>query len=184
MPILRRNRAAMAEVRLRRWIALLLLPALLACSAKVVRVDMDPARLAATLPVPLSCAHTLAEVVDARPAGSQAGGLSEHAFAFADVAQVVRQQLLAAGLQEAGKASPQVAVRVMQLYLAQNRGTKIPVAVYQVRVDGGAAFLLRSQPASLNWNGTQNEAYAAYARALAAVNQQLIQRLNAGCAKG
>lgn len=155
------------------------------CSAKIVRVDMDATRLAPVAnSVHLACSYRLGALADARPAGSQAGGLSGNAFAFADAATVVRQQLLAAGLQDTGDPAPVVAVRIMQLYLAQNLTTKVPVAVYEVAVDGRPPFLLRSQKASMNWNGSQNEAYAAYAQVLADVNQQLIQRLNSDCAKG
>lgn len=56
--------------------------------------------------------------------------------------------------------------------------------MYEVAEDGRPPFLLRSQKASMNWNGSQNEAYAAYALALADVNKQLIERLNTDCAKG
>ena len=132
----------------------------------------------------LACSYRLGDLADARPTGSQAGGLSGNAFEFADAAAVVRRQLLAAGLQDTANAVPVVSVRIMQLYLAQNLQTKIPVAVYEVAVDGQPPFLLRSQKASMNWNGSQNEAYAAYSRVLADVNQQLIQRLNTDCAKG
>jgi hypothetical protein len=72
----------------------------------------------------------------------------------------------------------------MQLYLAQNLTTKVPVAVYEVAINDGAAFVVRSQKASLNWNGTEDEAYAAYARVLADVNQQLVNQLNARCSQG
>jgi hypothetical protein len=154
------------------------------CSAKIVRVDMDASRLApAASTVQLACDYRLGQLADARPAGSQAGGLSGNAFAFVDAASVVRRQLLAAGLQETGNPAPVVAVRIMQLYLAQNQLTKVPVAVYEVAVAGRPPFLLRSQKASMNWNGSQNEAYAAYAHVLADINQQLILRLNADCAK-
>jgi hypothetical protein len=61
--------------------------------------------------------------------------------------------------------------------------TKVPVAVYEVRLDGGATFTVRSQKASMNWNGTENEAYAAYSTALADATAQVVSRLNAACAK-
>jgi hypothetical protein len=156
------------------------------CSAKIVRVDMDATRLAPTAAntVHLACSYRLGQLADARPAGSQAGGLSGNAFEFADAVGVVRRQLLAAGLQDTGNPAPVVAVRIMQLYLAQNLLTKVPVAVYEVAVADRPPFLLRSQKASMNWNGSQDEAYAAYALALADVNQQLIARLNTDCAKG
>ena len=172
-------------MRLRVCLAAAMLT-LAGCSAKIVRVDMDAARLAPTAAstVQLACSYRLGLLTDARPAGSQAGGLNGNAFEFADAAGVVRRQLLAAGLQDSDGPVPVVAVRIMQLYLAQNLLTKVPVAVYEVAVAGRPPFLLRSQKASMNWNGTQNEAYAAYALALADLNQQLIERLNTDCAKG
>lgn len=175
-------------MRLARYFAVVVLATLTACSMKVVRVDMDAARLGAaqTAPpriVPLGCAYRLGGIVDARPNGSDAGGLGEYAFQFPDATGIVRQQLLAAGLQDTGDQAPVVDVRIMQLYLAQNLGTKTPVAVYQVAMPGHPPFLLRSQKPTANWNGTQNEAYAAYARVLADVNLQLIGRLNTHCAK-
>jgi hypothetical protein len=48
-------------------------------------------------------------------------------------------------------------------------------------VDGGATFTVRSQRASMNWNGTENEAYEAYSAALADATAQVVARLNAGC---
>lgn len=164
---------------------------LTACSTKVVRVDADPARLAAPpaaskAAVRLACPYRLADVVDARP-GGESGGLGVHAFRFGDVAGIVRSQLQDAGLHAAENPSsvgaPAVDLRVLQLYLSQNLGTKIPVAVYEVAIDDGPAFVLRSQKATMNWNGSQDEAYAAYARVLADVNQQLLRQLNARCAR-
>lgn len=175
-------------MHLARYFAVVVLAALSACSMKVVRVDMDAARLdaaqtASPRTVPLECAYRLGGIVDARPNGNGAGGLGEYAFQFPDAAGIVRQQLLAAGLQDTGDQARVVDVRIMQLYLAQNLGTKTPVAVYQVALAGHPPFLLRSQKPTANWNGTQNEAYAAYARVLADVNQQLVGRLNTHCAR-
>jgi len=162
------------------------------CSMKVVRVDVDPARLppppaASKTAMRLACPYRLAEVIDARP-GGESGGLGVHAFRFGDVAGIVRAQLKVAGLSEASDPSAatgsKVDLRIMQLYLAQNLTTKVPVAVYEVAINDGAAFVVRSQKASLNWNGTEDEAYAAYARVLADVNQQLVNQLNARCSQG
>lgn len=179
---------------MRRLCPVVLLSALLAgCSAQVVRVDMDPARLAAPAAsaraknlVALACPHRLGDVVDARPAGGDAGGLGWNAFRFDAATETVRSQLAAAGLTATSTQAdaPEVTVRVMQLYLAQNLQTKIPVAVYEVKVASETPFLLRSQKASMNWNGTQDEAYAAYARALSDISQQLVGVLNQRCGKG
>ncbi|KAB8191374.1 hypothetical protein FKV24_007920 [Lysobacter maris] len=160
---------------------------LVACSMKVVRVDMDPARLAVSSSpeetAGLACDYRLGEVVDARPAGARSGGLGPHAFSFVDAADTVRSQLVQAGLSETETASPPVSVRIAQLYLAQNLGTKVPVAVYQVSVADEPAFVVRSQAMSMNWNGSQDEAYRAYAQVLADVNQRLLQQLNARCVR-
>lgn len=165
----------------------LLTVALCGCSTHVNKVAMDPARLSSRASpgklakqVKLACAYRLQEVADARASGDRAGGLGKHMFVFATAADVVREQLAAAGFAIAGDGKP-VTVRIVQLYLAQSHSTKIPVAVYDVTVAGQAAFLVRSQQASMNWNGSENEAYAAYSRVLADANQQLIRRLNAGC---
>ena len=82
---------------------------------------------------------------------------------------------------DAGATTDGVRVRIMRLYMAQHHVTKIPVAVYEVTPGTAAPFLIRSQPANMNWNGTENEAYAGYSRAIEGANQQLIERLNADC---
>jgi len=176
-------------MRLSRATALLLPLLLAACNAKVVRVDMDTTRLvappvAAKHAVRLACPYRLQEVADARGGDGESGGLGWHAFKFSDAAQTIRSQLLAAGLSDAANDAgnaPTVNVRIAQLYLAQNQITKIPVAVYKVDVGGAPEFVVRSQTATMNWNGTQDEAYAAYARVLADVNQQLVRELNSRC---
>jgi hypothetical protein len=163
----------------------LLAVALGGCTAHVNKVTMDTARLGAPAayarPVPLACAYRLREVVDARSSGDRAGGLGSHMFVFDDAASVVRGQLSAAGLGTAEGEGAAVTVRIVQLYLGQSNGTKIPVAVYDVDIAGQPRFLVRSQQATMNWNSSENEAYAAYSRALADANQKLVLRLNAGC---
>lgn len=172
-----------------RPLAGLLAVALCGCSMHVNKVAMNPARLEpvrhaqSAKPIKLACAYRLQEVVDARPAGDRAGGLGKHMFVFDDAVSVVRGQLATAGLATAGGDGKPVTVRIVQLYLAQSHVTKIPVAVYNVAIEGEPAFLVRSQQATMNWNGTENEAYAAYSRVLADANQQLVMRLNAGCAE-
>jgi hypothetical protein len=153
------------------------------CSVKVHKVAVDAPRLVpATVPVHLACARHLQSVVDARDSTDRAGGLGAHLFLFDDVPGVVRKQFALAGLDAQG-SGPAVDVRILQFYLAQNTITKIPVAVYEVSVDGGAPFTVRSQKASMNWNGTENEAYGAYAAVLSDATAQVVARLNAGCAQ-
>ena len=173
-------------MRMKPALAAMLLASLAGCSTKVTRVDMDSARLApvgAHLVEPLlSCDYRLGEVVDDRADGSNAGGLSANAFRLVDAAGVVRQQLLRAGLVEgASVQAPVVHVHIVQLYLTQNVDSKVPVAVYRVAIGDEPAIVLRSQKASINWNGTQNEAYGAYGRVLNDVNLQLVAQLNQRC---
>lgn len=119
---------------------------------------------------------------DARPAGDRAGGLGKHMFVFEDAADVVRRQLSSAGLRAAAPdGAPPVTVRILQLYLTQNTITKVPVVVFEVTPEGHPTFLVRAQTASMNWNGTENEAYGAYAQAIANASTQLVSRLNLQC---
>jgi hypothetical protein len=156
---------------------------LAACSVKVHEVKADAPRLMAVPPnVRIACDYRLRDVVDARASTQRAGGLGSHLFLFDDVPAIVRGQFAAAGLDAQGEG-PAVDVGILQFYLAQNTMTKVPVAVYEVRLDGGATFTVRSQKASMNWNGTENEAYAAYSTALADATAQVVSRLNAACAK-
>ena len=116
---------------------------------------------------------------DARSSRVNAGGLGIHAFDFPDVIQVLRTQLGAAGLSEAGGAA--VDIRVLHLYLSQSGPTKVPVAVYQVRIDQAPARLVRSQPASSNWLGSENEAYRAYRAAMDGAMSRVLDYLDAHC---
>lgn len=154
---------------------------LAACTPKVIRVEMDTARVVAPSTLKLACPYRLEQITDARPEGDQAGGLGLRAFHFADAVGVMRRQLGPAGFVD--DAPTPVRIRLVQLYLAQSHVTKIPVAVYQMTVGEEAPVVLRSQKASMNWNGTENEAYAAYALAIADVNRQMIQALNLRCSR-
>ena len=153
------------------------------CSVKVHQVPVDSARLApASVTVRMACDRRLQSVIDARDSTDRAGGLGVHLFLFEDVPGVVRRQFALAGLDAQGRG-PAVDIRILQFYLAQNAMTKVPVAVYEVSVDGAAPFIVRSQKASMNWNGTEDEAYGAYALALSDATAQVVSRLNAGCPK-
>ena len=155
---------------------------LAACTPKVHRVAVDPSRLVVPMEARLACEHQLREVVDARSSSDRAGGLGVHMFVFDDVPGAVRRQFEQAGMEAQGTGRV-VDVRVLQFYLSQNTITKVPVAVYEVRVDGGTPFRVRSQLASMNNWGSENEAYGAYASALADATGQVVVRLNAGCPK-
>jgi hypothetical protein len=163
--------------------SLAMLAALLGCTRTVDHVTMDASRLVASPPsVRLACAYRLDDVVDARPAGDRAGGLGSHMFVFDDAPGVVRRELAATGMATGGDAGTPVQVRLLQLYLTQNTITKVPVVVLEVAPSGQAPFLVRAQKASMNWNGTQNEAYRAYADALSDATAQVALQLNARCA--
>jgi len=176
----------MPAARMRRRVTALACAAacVAGCSVKVHEVAADAPRLMATSSnVRLACSYRLHDIVDARASTGRAGGLGAHLFLFDDVPGVVRRQFALAGLDAQG-SGPAVDIRILQFYLAQNTMTKVPVAVYEVSVDGAAPFIVRSQKASMNWNGTENEAYGAYALALSDATAQVVSRLNAGCPKG
>lgn len=151
------------------------------CTTTVHHVRMDTARLSASLAQDrkVACAYRIGRLEDARSSRVTAGGLGIHAFDFPDVIQVLRTQLGAAGLSEAGGAA--VDIRVLHLYLSQSGPTKVPVAVYQVRIDQAPAWLVRSQPASSNWLGSENEAYRAYRAAMDGAMSRVLDYLDAHC---
>lgn len=153
-----------------------------ACTPKIVKVDMDPGRLAAigATDARLRCGYRLGDVVDMRPAGDRAGGLGFRMFAFEDAPAVVRSSLHNVGFSDAPDARA-VEVRLMRLYMNQVNVTKIPVVVYEVQVDGLAPQLIRSQLPNMNWNGSEDEAYRGYGRALEGANRQLVEKLNLAC---
>lgn len=151
------------------------------CATEVHHVRLDPARLTQGAPIArVACPYRLTSVDDDRPAGDRAGGLAQHMFVLEDVAGIVRGQLLDAGLSES--AGTPVRLRVLQFYLAQNTVTKIPVAVYELRIGDGKPMVIRSQLASMNWWGSEREGYRAYAAALADSVRQVVARLDAACA--
>ena len=153
------------------------------CSVKVHQVRADaPQLMQEPAHVQLACDYRLQKVVDTRGSTDRAGGLGAHMFIFDDVPGAVRQQFARAGLDAQG-SGPAVDISILKFYLAQNTTTKIPVAVYEVRVADRVPFTVRSQQASMNWNGTENEAYAAYSSALADATAQVVSRLNATCPK-
>ncbi len=171
--------------RLRHGMVFLCAVIVSGCSTKVVRVEMHADRLDVPVASQLACGYRLGDVQDARADKGQVGGLDAHAFRFENPERVVREQLDVAGWADAGASRmPTVDVQIKHLYLTQNTISKVPVVVYQVAVADGPPFVVRSQKPSMNWNGTQNEAYKAYSRALADANEQLIRHLNSRCPGG
>lgn len=163
------------------WTPLVLSAAFAGCTPVVHHVTMDPGRLVARALPQVACAYRLQEVTDARADGDRVGGLGNHMFVFRDPVRIVREQFIASGVSAEGEAGTPITVRILQLYLAQNTITKVPVVVYDVAPAGSKPFLVRSQKASMNWNGTQNEAYGAYAAALSDATSQVVARLNQQC---
>jgi uncharacterized lipoprotein YajG len=175
-------------IRAAAWLAAIAL--LAGCSTQVnkvvVRPDALPVQPQGKAPR-LACGFHLASVEDARSPGSQAGGLGRHQLVLEDAPALVTHQLHRAGMLAGAPTAADahtVALQIKQLYLTQNLTTKIPMAVYSVQVDGGDPFLVRSQAASMNWNGTQEEAYDALAKALDDASQRLVTALNTRCSTG
>lgn len=153
-----------------------------ACSMTVHRVELDPSRLASKSKVRVACAYRQGDVVDARPSTGRAGGLGSHLFLVEDASRIVRERLAAAGIAAAGEGQV-VDVRLLHLYMTQNQGTKIPVVVLSASVGKQPTFTLRSQKASMNWNGSEEEAYEGYSRAFDDAMAQLVAFLDKGCGK-
>lgn len=168
---------------IRRVVVLAALALLAGCTAKVHRVQLDPARLAGGTQVSVSCAYRMGEVADARPSTGNAGGLGKHFFLLEDAAGMVRQRLQGIGVSiEPTAPGERVDVRLLHLYMAQNTISKVPVMVLSVSVAGGPAVLVRSQKASMNWNGSEDEAYASYTRMFDDAMGQVAVALNKQCA--
>lgn len=164
-----------------RLLAVLALLPLAACVGPTRHVAVDTARLVPVARHDTACPYRLASLSDARQAGASAGGLHGQHFELEDPLPLVRASLERAGL--AGTATGDargVDVELLRLYIARNLGTKVPVVVYRARVDG-ESFIVRSQQPSLNWNGTDAEAYAALGRALDDANAGLAAALGNRC---
>lgn len=163
------------------FVAGLALALLCGCAVKVHRVALDPARLVGQPQAKLSCPYRLGEVVDARPSTGRAGGLGKHLFLIEDAAALVSGKLEGIGVSAAAPAGDPVDVRLLHLYLTQNTITKVPVLVMGVTVADEPEFLLRSQKTSMNWNGTEEEAYGSFSRMFDDTMAQLVGKLNARC---
>ena len=153
-------------------------------STPMRKVTVDAARLqGGVVNDTLRCPYRLKDVVDARPAGTAAGGaggLGATAYAIADPAGIVREQLHSMGLVETTEG-PELSVRLMQLYVGNTNGTKVPVAVYEWTLAGHTPAIIRSQPASMNWWGSDDEMTGALAIALREANRRLVSELNRSC---
>ena len=149
------------------------------------KVTVDSSRLAAATSAPvghLACEYRLGELVDARPAGGS-GRAGNKGFEVQDAMGIVRTQLAAAGL-DANGSGRKVDIRLMQLYLAQNTITLVPVVVYEAKVEGREAVVLRGAPASMNGWNSDDETIRAYGAALHEANEKLVRSLNQACPTG
>jgi len=161
--------------------ALLVLLSLAACAGPTRHITVDSSRLVPATHHATSCAYRLASLVDSRQSGASAGGLPRQHFELEDPLPLVRASLARAGLSgHDGGDTRGVDVELLRLYIARNLSNKVPVVVYRARI-GGETFILRSQQPSINWNGTEDEAYAALARALEDANVQLAGALQERC---
>lgn len=166
-----------------RPVAAICLVLLSACTVKIHKVQVDTTRLESGKPVgTLQCAYGLAGVLDARPAGDRAGGLGEHMLLMDNPSALIAERLQKVGM--AANSLPDsidVHIVIKRFYLSQNLITKVPVVVLQAGIGNEPPFLVRAQPVTTNWNGTENEAYTALANALQGAVTQLVSDLNSRC---
>ncbi|HEY2344717.1 MAG TPA: hypothetical protein VGH80_02415 [Xanthomonadaceae bacterium] len=156
------------------------------CTPHIERISLDTGRLVASANAQgvahVACPVHLRTLVDERGADNRLGGISDRLFQLDDVPGLVRKQLLAMGL--SGDDAPgrlQVDVHILKFYLTGAGITKLPVVVYEGRINDQPSFLIRSQQMSMNWAGTDSEAYAALARSFQDANMQLVARLQEQC---
>ena len=154
-----------------------------ACAVNVNKVQVDTARLDTGKSIgTLQCRYGLLGVVDARPSGDRAGGLGENMLLLDDPSELISSRLQSAGMIKGSVAdAPGVLIEIKRFYLTVNTMAKVPVVVVQARIDQQEPFLVRAQPVSANWNGTENEAYSAMADALQGAGIELINVLNGKC---
>ncbi len=166
------------------WLPMAIALLLSACAdAPVKKITVNPNSLVGKQVITsLACSYHLTEVTDARAAGDRAGGLGLNMLLLQDPAGMVKDQLLKAGMKpENSMESRGVSVRIMHMYVTQTLVTKIPVVVYEVKLENATPWLVRAQPATMNWNASGNEAHAAFSKALQLANNQMVDSLNAKC---
>lgn len=153
------------------------------CAGTVKKVTINESQLVGKQKAFIArCPLRLAKVVDARGAADQSGGLGWNQVVLEDAPVMVRDELLKAGLLPAeATTGHEVVVNLKHMYMSQNHYTKNPVVVYEVTVDGGQPFIVRSQPTKANWNSSKNETVSALSFALHQVNDKLMAALNLRC---
>ncbi|MEO8161030.1 MAG: hypothetical protein ABI588_06395 [Arenimonas sp.] len=166
----------------RVWLQAVAVALLAGCGGTVKQVHLDSTTMVgAQLASSNRCQFRLKDVIDARAQGGEAGGLGWNQLRVADGPALLRGELLKAGLLPAGAQGRDVVVNLKQMYMTQNRTTKVPVVVYQVQADGLAPFLVRAQPTRMNWNSSDDEALSGLSRALHEANSQLMSVLQKSC---
>lgn len=156
---------------------------LTACAFNVNKVQVDTARLDTGKSIgTLQCRYGLVAVLDARPSGDRAGGLGENMLLLNDPTELIAARLQSAGMLKGPVPdAPDVQIDIKRFYLTVNTMAKVPVVVLQAKIGQQEPFLIRAQPVTANWNGTENEAYAAMANALHGAATQLVAELNGKC---
>lgn len=163
--------------------AAVLILLLSACAMNVNTVQVDPARLETGKAISgLQCPYGLAGVVDVRPSGDRAGGLGENMLLLNDPSELLANRLLKAGMIKAyAPEVPSVLIEIKRFYLSSNNVAKVPVVVLQAKIDQQEPFLVRAQPVTTNWWGSEDEATSAMAETLQIATNQLITDLNEKC---
>ena len=167
-----------------RFFLMIVLAAIISsCSYPINKVDVSTDTLITSKSIgTLNCSYRLLAINDTRPEGTKAGGLGLNKLSFPEPQEYINVQLLKAGMLPANATDGRpVTVDIKHVYLNQNNGSKIPTVVYEIQLDELDKFIIRGQIASVNWNGSENEAYNAFAAAFQSANAQLIARLNKSC---
>jgi len=129
---------------------------------------------------PLACPYRLNALDDVRPQGSKGVYLPDGVFTMGDQVGLVRARLAAAGVRRDSEGRA-VDIRIRHLYIGRNNLTLVPVAVYEVAVDGGAPERLRVQPASVYDAGQKFEMSRVVEEVIGTANGAVIAMLNARC---
>jgi hypothetical protein len=157
--------------------------ALAGCQSQPVNiVRVDAASVPSKQKVsPNPCGFRLLRVIDGRSASDAAGGLGMNQLKIDDAPALVRSELLKSGLLPAEAAGRDVEVRILHLYLTQNRYTRLPVAVYSVSAQGLQDFPIRAQPSRMVWSSSGDSALSAISQAVHEANTRVMATLNQSC---
>ena len=153
------------------------------CVTQIERTPLHAQRLVANAPrMELKCAVALVDVVDARPSGESAGVYNGRALQFGRAADLIREQLVAAGAATTKDAGGlPLTVHLKRLYMAQQHAVNTPVVVLQAQLGDMPPFLIRPQVPSVNWWGSEAELYDDLGAAVTQANRQLVGGVNQRC---